>query len=521
MYLLKRHNLLVLMLLLTAMSAKALTEQDLLLLDSELERKTLYETQKQENIHAIRQQDISHYDMLLRLFDEYKSYSYDTAYWYVDQLYDETLRHGDNNALARVQLGRAFLNLSSGLFKESSDIFLSLNPAELDTANRIDYYTNYARLLYDMADYVSGQLSQNYTAEGHKMSEHALALIATSDTVLYWLTAGLYAAKLGEHERAIQRFVKALQAGTITEHQRAIAYSSMAALYNTLGDTTTSEHYWVMAAVSDLRSCTKETVAMGIVAQILYRHGDLDHASRYIYAALDDATRYNARHRQLSISRILPIIEQSQLAVVQAKNRDITRLSIMLYILLGVLLLAIIMLINRLYALRKAKETIQTINRSLMEANRIREEYIGSTFCQQSDLFSKLEKYQRYVRRKAQEKRPEELVVVPQYIDANIQRRNFYKQFDQIFLRIFPNFVQEFNALLRPEEQIVLGKNELLNTELRIFALIRLGIDNNEQIAAVLDYSINTIYTYKTRIRNRSNLSNEQFQQAVMAIPSF
>lgn len=260
---------------------------------------------------------------------------------------------------------------------------------------------------------------------------------------------------------------------------------------------------------------------MGIVAQLLYQHGDLDHASRYIYAALDDATCYNARHRQLSISRILPIIEQTQLAVVQAKNRDITRLSIMLYILLGGLLIAIILLINRLIALRKAQETISTINRSLMEANRIREEYIGSTFCQQSDLFGKLEKYQRYVRRKAQEKRPEELVVVPQYIDANIQRRNFYKQFDQIFLRIFPNFVQEFNALLRPDEQIILGKNELLNTELRIFALIRLGIDNNEQIAAVLDYSINTIYTYKTRIRNRSNLTNEQFQQAVMAIPSF
>ena len=134
MHLLTKHNLLIFALLLTAISARAFTEEDLLLLDNELERKTLYETQRQQTILAIQQQDISHYDMLLRLFDEYKSYSYDTAYWYADQLYDESLRHGDNNDLARVRIAQAFLNLSSGLFKESSDIFISIT-CRIDTAH--------------------------------------------------------------------------------------------------------------------------------------------------------------------------------------------------------------------------------------------------------------------------------------------------------------------------------------------------------------------------------------------------
>lgn len=501
--------------------AWSFTKDDLHLLETELSKKGEYEQLKNERIRTINALETDKYNRLLLLFEEYKSYSYDTAYWYVEQLADEAAALKDSEKQVQVQLKRAFLDLSSGLFKESADIFQSIDIESVDSDDtKIEYYTNYARLLYDMADYVQGKRSYDYIVQGNLMSEQALEIIPASDTVLYWLTAALYATKLGDFDHAIERFKWALAGSQITEHEKAIAYSSMGNLYQIGGDNEKAEHYWVLAAVSDLRSSTKEAVAMELIAQMLYEQGDLNNASKYIYAALDDATHYNARHRQVSIGKILPIIEQQQMNIIKQKNQ---RINILGFVLIGILLLLfalLVFLFNRVYALGRAHQIIETINHKLLEANRIRDEYIGSTFCQQSDLFGKMEKYQRYVRRKAQEKRTDELQVIPSYIDANIQRRIFYKQFDEIFLRIFPNFVENFNALLHKDEPIIPAKNELLNTELRIFALMRLGIENNEQIAMVLNYSINTIYTYKTRVRNRSDLDNEQFHDAVMAIPA-
>ena len=127
MYLIKRYGLSVFFLC-CMLTAGAFTQEDLELLDTELNRKEVYEAQKQEHIRSISQLDTSRYSKLLLLFHEYKSYSYDTAYWYVDQLYDEACQRGNSDDLAQVQLGRAFLHLSSGLFKESTDIFQSLNP---------------------------------------------------------------------------------------------------------------------------------------------------------------------------------------------------------------------------------------------------------------------------------------------------------------------------------------------------------------------------------------------------------
>ena len=107
---------------------------------------------------------------------------------------------------------------------------------------------------------------------------------------------------------------------------------------------------------------------------------------------------------------------------------------------------------------------------------------------------------------------------IPQYADVRTLRNDFYRRFDTIFLHIFPNFIPRFNALLSPDKQITPKNGELLNAELRIFALIRLGINDSNQIAILLDYSINTIYTYKTKVKNASPLSNDDFHQQLMQI---
>ena len=114
-----------------------------------------------------------------------------------------------------------------------------------------------------------------------------------------------------------------------------------------------------------------------------------------------------------------------------------------------------------------------------------------------------------------------ELKNFPENLDVEKERAALYKRFDQVFLKIFPNFVDEFNKLLKPEKQIQVKKGELLSPELRIYALIRLGINENEKIAHFLNYSVNTIYTYKTKIRGKSNVPSNEFIKKVMEIKSY
>lgn len=512
------RSTLVILTLLLSLGSYAFTQKDLQELDQHLSSKAAYDSQKRQQIASVASSSLSNAERYYRLYLEYRSYSYDTAYYYLDQLQDEAILLHDDSLRVSTDIGRAFIYLSAGLFKESSDVFASLEPDSMSHEQQIEYYTNYARLCYDMADYTQGALSQQYLAQGKQNSHRALALMQPADTVNYWSAAALLALKEQDFSSAIRYYKRTLEGSTISEHQRAIAYSSMAGAYQAISETDSAELYWIKAAISDLKSSTKEAVAMNIVAQLLSQHGDSERASRCIYSALDDAQLYNARHRQLRISSILPIIEQQQVSQLLSSRRRITWLTVALLLGIVVIIILAIWMWNRMQELTRAKKTIQDMNAKLRQINRIKEEYIGTFLCGQSDMYSRLDKYQRFVRRKAQEKRTDELMTIPSYIDASIQREQFYKDFDEMFLRIFPHFVEQFNALLRPEEQIVLKKGELLNTELRIFALIRLDITDNEQIARVLDYSVNTIYTYKTRIKSRSYLSGDAFRAAIFKI---
>lgn len=504
------------------LSAHAMQQSEIDLLDQELQKKAVYDHRKHLRIDDIRQDEsLSTYERYVLLFEEYQSLNYDTAFSLVNKMVDEAQLLGHPDYKAQAELKRAFIYLSSGLFHESVAVFSSIDPSTLSKEDQIYYYTHFARLKYDMADYVQGDLSYTYTTEGNALSEKALKLLDPSDTVQYWSTSALYRSKMNDYPRAIEQFKLALACSSISEHEKAIAYSSIAHAYTLQGETDLADSYLIQAAISDLRSSTKEAVALALVAQRLYQEGDLQRAAGYIRQAMDDAEYYNARHRQLSVGRIMPIIEQEQVQTLEHTNHLIAFQSTLLYILLAALIITLIILANRMRAIRKAKNTIQTMNDKLIEANRIKEEYIGTFCCSMSDLLTRLERYERFVRRKAQEKRTDELIVIPNYIDAHNCRRDFYKQFDQSFLHIFPNFVRDFNALLREGEQLTVKGNELLSTELRIFALIRLGITDNEQISKVLNYSINTVYTYKTRVRNRSDLDNEAFFHAVMHIQNF
>lgn len=333
--------------------------------------------------------------------------------------------------------------------------------------------------------------------------------------------------KSDNNRGAIEAFQKMIDMQNYSEHDFAIATSSTAYLYSLQGKMNEAKLFFTQAAIADIKSSTKETVALTNLAQIVYGEGDVKHAVDYIRRALDDASFYNTRHRQLEIGYILPIIEEERTNLIEKQKDRIIQILILSFALSVLLIVAFFIIWLQLKRLNQAKKIIQKtnenltlLNNNLMEADKIKDEYIGYFFSQSSEFIDKLESLQKWVKRKVVAKQYEDLNNIHKNYDVQQEREALYIRFDQIFLKLFPDFVNEFNKLLKPGEQIQLKKGELLNADLRIYALIRLGIHDNEQIAQFLGYSVNTIYAYKTKVKNKVLNTNEEFKKNIMEIKS-
>jgi tetratricopeptide (TPR) repeat protein len=496
-------------------------------LDYYLSKQSEFDRIKEKKINGIKEEinrapknPVVLYPLYVSLYEEYSSYVYDSAYVCVEKLLDISHALKDNEKIISSTVKLGFCYLSSGLFKECFDILSSLNVGNCSTKTQIDYYISKSRLYYDLADYNnSPDFRLTYDRMGNEIIDSAIALLPAQSSH-YWLAVGLKHMKSDNPREALNAYRKMIDTHDYSEHDFAIATSSIAYLLGLQGKKAEAKPYFIQAAIADIKSSTKEAVALRNLAKQLYEEGDLAHSAEYIRRALDDAYLYNARHRQLEIGYILPIIEGERMNVIENQKDKISNFLLFISILLVALIVAFVIIWAQLKRLNQAKQIIQKSNESLTEANKIKDEYIGYFFSLHSEFIEKLEGFQKFIKRKVVARQYEDLHHIPRDLDAHKEREALYPRFDQIFLKLFPHFVNEFNKLLKPEEQIQLKKDELLNTDLRIYALIRLGINDNEKIAQFLDYSVNTIYAYKTKIKNKALFSSEEFKKKVMEIKS-
>jgi len=281
----------------------------------------------------------------------------------------------------------------------------------------------------------------------------------------------------------------------------------------------------IRAALADVRSSTKEAAAMTNLAQLLYRSGDVKNAYIYIKQAMDDAIFYGARQRKLQVSAILPVIAGDRINIEEGQKRALFFYASLLTILAIMVVAFAVIIYKQLQKLKIADKIILETNHNLEksiielnEANTIKEEYIGYYFNLISEYINKLEKFKRSVDNKLTTKRYDDIRILVNNINLTKEREELFINFDKAFLKIFPNFVNGYNELFCEENRVKLLPNQLLNTDLRIFALVRLGISDTEKIAHILEYSVNTIYNYKARIKSRSIIHNDEFEHAIMAI---
>lgn len=517
----RKHYFLLALFCAVAMCANALDynlKDELRLLDEALAERPGIEARKRARIDSLRRAAAladEAYPVYKCLYEEYKSYNYDTALFYVRRMEQEATPAQQ----PEVQLCRSFVYLSGGLFKEADDILARWQSP--DSTLCLLYYITYARLLWDMADHAEGEIGAAYNREGVRMNESALTYLTPADTARYWYALAVRDLRVGNHARSIERCHLSLGATQPSVHFRAMTASTLAFLYRVTGRPEEALHYYIDAAICDIRSSTNEAVAMRNVAELLFEADETQLADRYIHLAMQDAQRYHARHRQMDVAQTLPIIEEQMLSQLALREQQALILLGIATLLLLIAVVSIIVVARKNKTVHAARHTINRMNRSLLEANKLKEELLGTLLVGQSRYLNSVRQYQQDVKQYAADRRWAPLLTIPKNADAHLQRMYLDRELDSMLLTLYPTFVRDFNALLRPGAQITLKKDELLNAQLRIFALIRLGIVHNEVIAEILDYSINTVYNYKTRVIAQSDLSADDFYHALMQIPSF
>lgn len=502
-------------------------------LDQVLLKKDVYLKQKYRKIEALKkniskftlnQNNKELYNCYISLFDEYKSFKYDSAYYYLEQSKIKAKVLKDPKFLSKSRIKEGFVLLSSGLFKEAIDTLNVIDDSKLDLRNKFEYYNIKARAYYDLADYNRDQrFNIHYVQQGNHFLKKALELIGTN-TNEYWAAESLKRLKQQDWRGAEFAFSYWINNYNLPAEYYGIATSSLGYIYSERGYTKKAIQYLALAAIADVKNATKETVALRNLANELFKMGYLDKANEYINIAMDDATFYNARHRKIEISTILPIIEKAQLNNVKDKNDKLEKIIILLTILTVIIFLFLGIIFKQLKEKNKARKImassylqLQEMNVSLSEANAIKEEYITYFIKATSAFINKIDHIQKSTLHKIITKKTDEVIASLKRYNVKEERENLFHQFDEIFLRLFPTFVTEFNKLFPPDHKCVVKKGELLNTELRIFALYRLGIQDSNQMAEFLELSVATIYTYKTRIKSKSDFK-DTFEQKIMEI---
>ncbi len=523
------------MLLLLSSKAFSSERSDSLLtvLKTELTKAREYDNKKELRIENLRGQLAStfpndyarEYTICTKLYEEYKVYKFDSAYVYAQKLYvaSKNLKDFPKQNESQIKLG--FILLSAGMFKETFDCLGVINISSLNDASRLEFYALKARAYADLGEYNNDRY--------YARLDFGLA-VNYIDSVLMLAKPGSYdmldhlgdkQIRLGQTGSPSVYLTKLLYHYPLSEHQKAIVATGLSLFYGGQANRDKRIELLALASINDIRSSTRETLALFKLGVELDMKGDVLDSYTFVQQAMTDAQYYGARLRKVKIGAVLPIVAAKKLIMIENDKRRFLIYSISISMIAIIISLVSFIVFYQLRSL-KAKEKIiedkniqlERINSRLTEDTRIKEEYIGNFFNIISGYILMLEKLKRSTERKLAGKKYDEILASINEINIKKEREDLFHTFDHIFLKIFPNFITVFNSMLKTEDQLWPKDHEVLNTDLRIFALMRLGINDNQAIANILEYSVNTIYVYKMRIKAKAIVSSDQFDQKIMSV---
>jgi len=466
-----------------------------------------------------------------QLINEYYYYQKDSALAYAKRSIRIANQIHDNNRLVSARIKLASINGSIGLYKEALEIFRDIDITKYPNL-KVEYYNESAILYGYMGFYaVSDQDRRDYN-RWNKIYYDSLISLIPRDTSLYVLAkTGLYFTD-NQQEKAFD-LLNAAYLKCNDMHDRAKLAYNIGTVYGNRKDTKRETLWLTISSINDLGSATKEYVSLRILAFKLFQAGDIDRAYNYMSCALEDALFCNARLRTHEISLMMPIIDKAYQHQTRTKQQILTISTIVVSVLSLFLLLAIWRVYRQMKKLALARKELAQVNdhlsdlndqllennNSLTEANVIKEEYIVKYIDQCSLYIDKMDEYRRNLQKIVNNGKMEDLILkIKSKTFIEDELAEFYLNFDKTFIQLFPDFIDKLNKLLVTSEQIHPKAGQILNLELRIYALIRLGINDSVKIASFLRCSTNTIYNYRTRNRNNALGNRDSFEENVMQI---
>lgn len=510
-------------------------------LDYEMSQCDAYTQTKEEKLVSLKSllhqsaDDQHTFALCNELFEEYKHYQYDSAYVYaVRSLWlAEKLRQPESIALAKSSL--MFCYTTVGFYKEADEMNRGFSVEGLTPQMLEHYYTQCLYLYQNMRDFAVGNdsLWQHY----EYLREQARAQVlmnADKNTDEYRRnhSKDMLSVEFLSPDSMIERRKLLLDKYSLSLHDQAVQYFMIGEMCDKLGRRTEATYYMALSAINDIRSITRETSAGKTLASYMYEAGDIDRATRYIHRAQSDANFYNTRIRKMEINSILPLIESRRYEQM-SRQRNFS-FAFGAFVLLTLLLLVILYVIlkkkNR--SLREARNEIEqkarerdavnrqlsVINMQLQEANEIKDSYIVQSLYGDSSFVNEVEEKCKQMERKLKAKQYDDLLSVIHGINIRQERERMSSSFDAAFLKLFPTFLEEYNKLFPEEYQACLTDSGMLPTEVRIFALMRLGIADTALVAKYLNISQNTIYVYKAKVKAKSLVSKEEFDNRILRI---
>ena len=496
------------------------------------------------------------YNLAYALFEEYRSYKNDLAMKYINRCIDIAHKSGNPQQEGNAKALLAFQESTTGDYAESYNVLKTIDPQQLDSAGLRNYYWAYQHLYGEMTYYANVDFLRKYYREKYEgyiqMAESLLQ--PTDDRYLQLQETRLRDS--GNMKEALKINDKRLALAVPGSHEYAIVTFYRAIIYKVNNRTEDACHYLLLSAISDVKLAVMDQGSLWELANLLgvaakANEQQLARSYDYIKFAWQSASIFGTPIRSRQIMPVLTTIEENFQKQLATTNRNL-KIAICWIVLLVLLVLGLLFYVNKqrqriAAALHKQKltnrelqnanerlekavqqlnaaneqlnavnESLNQVNGDLNESNKMKEVYIGRFLRLCAVYVDKIETMRKRVIKLVKAREFTKLLTMMQTDHEYVGE--LYDHFDSAFLKLFPNFVEEFNALLKPEERIVLEDDRKLSTTIRIFALIRLGIEDSSKIAEFLHYSVNTIYNYRAKVKNGALCDREEFENKVKMI---
>ena len=518
----------------------------LLKLDQAIKERPIYMEQKELKLVELKRllhrqiPDEERFAILGTLLDEYRSFNTDSALHMAEEREQIAIRLGNREYIDNARMNKADVLGMTGMYKEVMDLMRNIHIDRLPVDIHPYYYHIYRTVYGLMADYAVTAYEKKLYTELTDKYRDSLLLVNKDNLLIHTLIQSDQYNVRNEYDKAIRLLTDYLALQKDYEHDVAICAYTLSESYRLKGDKEKEKEYLIVSAMADMKTAVREYISLRKLAVLLYQEGDIERAYSYVKICMEDAAACNARLRKLEILEIFPIINDAYQQKTEKQQEQMKWALVSISLLSLFLLLAIFYVYKQMKKVAAARREVIDANKRLKELNDelhlsnaqlkeanhsiaensyLKEEYIGRYMDQCSVYLEKMDNYRWSLGKIAATGNVEELyktIKSSKFIEGEL--KEFYTNFDNTFLQLFPTFVEDFNALLADDEQISLKAGERMNTELRIFALIRLGITDSVKIAQFLRYSVTTIYNYRTKVRNKAAGDRDLLEQEVMTI---